>query len=182
MNRFRVYCDFNHRIDDQTFGLDKLGTKADLARQQLTLEEGMLVTLCDHDTSDDGASEWLVADAVVVRIPDGGWAARVANGSFRHEPRREHDVSIQWTERQLELGLPATLYAVHPAWLKTEARTDGWSLACQFMLAPSEQGTPSTGTVHFVATDAPHHELKAGATLLWFEPDTGQRCTVHVLD
>ena len=115
MNRPRVYCDFNHGIDEHTFGLVKLGTKADLARLQLKPREGLEVTLYDLDTDDDGASAWLEVDAVVVHVPEVGWAAKVEPGGFRNTPRHCHSARIQWPAQQQTLGLPTVLHVVHPA-------------------------------------------------------------------
>jgi hypothetical protein len=83
----RVYCDFNDRLDRVTYGLRVRGTREDLARLGLQLVPGMAVTLYDADALEDGSPAWLVADAVVVTLPSGEYAAEVDPESFRWEAR-----------------------------------------------------------------------------------------------
>lgn len=85
----RVYCDFNDRLGDLTYGLRVLGSRADLARLAEPVQLGMRLTLYDYDGFDDGSPAWMLADGVVVRLPSGDLAAEVDPESFRWEPRSE---------------------------------------------------------------------------------------------
>jgi hypothetical protein len=83
----RIFCDFNKALDGTTFSLNTSGSRADIARLQKPLIPGMEVVLCDEDVDEKGKPSWLVADAVVVSLPDGKLAARISGSGFRREPR-----------------------------------------------------------------------------------------------
>lgn len=89
MSRPRIYCDFNKRYDRLTYGLNTVGTAADVARLGLRLTPALEVTLYDHDTLEDGSPAWLLAEGVVVELPGGALAAKVDDATFRWEPRAE---------------------------------------------------------------------------------------------
>jgi hypothetical protein len=182
MNRPRVYCDFNDRIDTATFGLRVRGTVEDLERQQLRLCPGLELTLYDYDAFDNGDSAWIVADAVVVDEGSIGLAARVHGNSFRWEPRREHEARIRWSDDQVRRGLPTIERTIDPSWFIDGASDEGWSLVCEFRLAPREQGSPSLAHVHFAVDGAPHDRLRSGVSLRLFERETQSYATVEILN
>ena len=87
MERPRIYCDFNYRLDRVTYGLKALGTAEDLARLGLTLAPGMELTLYDYDGLENGDPAWIMADGVVVELASGKLAVEVAPDTFRWVPR-----------------------------------------------------------------------------------------------
>src|SRR5262245_534836 len=94
-----------------------------------------------------------------------------------------HLAEIEWSSDQVESGLPSFERSVDPAWFWEEAprSTDGWSLVCEFIAPPSQQGNPSRASVHFAVDVAPHDRLRAGALLRMFERATRQYATVRIL-
>ena len=89
MDRPRVYCDFNKCLDRITYGLNTIGTAADLERLGLRLTAGMALTLYDYDSVENGDPAWLLADGVVVELPSGDLAVEAEPETFRWEPRAE---------------------------------------------------------------------------------------------
>lgn len=182
MSRSRVYCDFNDRIDSNTYGLRVRGTRYDLDRQHLELTPGLELTLYDYDGFENGDPAWIVADAIVVDEPGIGLVARVQPEAFRWEPRAEHHARIHWSPEQLRLGLPQFTETIDPAWFADESSGEGWSLVCTFRSTPLEQGSPSAAEVRFLVDEAPAYLLKPGIRLRLFERATQSYATVEVLD
>lgn len=87
MARPRVFCDFNKRFGATTYGLNTVGTRADLDRLQLELRPGLRLVLYDADAFENGDPAWLLADAVVVDDPERGLVADADPDSFRWERR-----------------------------------------------------------------------------------------------
>ena len=94
-----------------------------------------------------------------------------------------HLAEIEWSPAQVAEGLPAFDRTIDPAWFWEDAprSTQGWSLACEFSISPSQQGNPSRASVHFVMDAAPHLRLQPGALLRMFERATRQYATVRIL-
>jgi hypothetical protein len=81
----RVYADFQNLADVDRLKLTCVGTRRDLARLGLELEEGLALTLYTDDADDDGRSDDLLVDGVV-RFHQGEqcWTAEVDWNSLRH--------------------------------------------------------------------------------------------------
>jgi len=96
----------------------------------------------------------------------------------------EHRANITWSQALAERGLPTAREMRDPAWVDpdTPKADEGWSLICRFEAPPREQGNPSSAVVRFLADDAPHDRLRAGATLRLYERATGQYASVAILD
>lgn len=181
MSRVWVFCDFNHRLDDDVYGLRKLGTAADLARLGLILTPGLELTLYDYDEFEDGTEAWLAADAVVIGDVSAGAAARVDLGGFRRIRRVGHAARIYWSDTQATRGLPPITETIDPAWFEGDTASEGWSLACSFPAAPQHQGSPSLASVHFTIAHAPHDRLVAGTRLHVFERATQATAIVEIV-
>ena len=85
----RVFCDFNDRLDRITYGLRVVGSRADLAGLPEPVVPGQPLTLYDYDAFDDGKPAWLLAEGVVVTLPNGELGVEVDPHSFRWEARPE---------------------------------------------------------------------------------------------
>ena len=98
--------------------------------------------------------------------------------------RKEHNAKIYWSPEQVTRGLPAMARAVNPAWFTEPGRgsDEGWSLVCEFPTSPVEQGVPTVARVRFLVEEAPHDRLRPGTVLRLFEPGTGQRARVEILE
>ena len=92
----------------------------------------------------------------------------------------EHIARIFWSDEQVRRGLPAFTRTTDPAWFGTSAVA--WSLVCRFHASPREQGSPSIATVAYLAADAPHDLLVAGARLSLFERSTSGRASVEIVE
>ncbi len=84
----RIWCDFNGGIDEDTFGLNYVGSKRDIEEQGIELRPGLDVTLYMEDELLDGRPAILLVDAVVEAHPRYGFVARTKTDSWRHEPRK----------------------------------------------------------------------------------------------
>ena len=82
----RIWCDFNGGIDEDTFGLDYVGSVRDIEQQGIELRTGLEVTLYMEDEHLDGRPALLLVNAVVEPHPRYGFVARVQRDSWRHEP------------------------------------------------------------------------------------------------
>ena len=80
-----VYADFQNLADVNQLKLTCVGTRRDLARLDLELEEGLALTLYTDDGDDDGQRDDLLVDGVV-RFHQGElcWTAEVDWKSLRH--------------------------------------------------------------------------------------------------
>ena len=98
--------------------------------------------------------------------------------------RKEHRARIQWSDAQVQRGLPALDRTIDPAWFVEPGRgsEEGWSLMCDFDGPPALQGSPSVARVKFLVEQAPHERLVPGARLELFERGTLQRARVEILD
>jgi hypothetical protein len=88
MNRLpRVFADFNDllRYRDRV-RLRTHGARADLERQGLTLEEGIVLQLYDHDENDEGERDDLIARGTVYwDEEEDAWMARLDLESIQNE-------------------------------------------------------------------------------------------------
>jgi hypothetical protein len=86
----RIWYDFN------AFGIHRLpltlvGTREDIERHDIELEDGQPVVLYDEAEEIDGSNkEWMLVDAVVSRDNAAGeWVALADWKTFRREPRSD---------------------------------------------------------------------------------------------
>ena len=77
MSRPVFYVDFNEMVDSNTVLLSVEDTRADASGVIVHLQQGMYVTVYMDDLVEDGNVDNLVANGVVVRNTDRGWAAHV---------------------------------------------------------------------------------------------------------
>ena len=97
---------------------------------------------------------------------------------------RVHTARIHWSPELIKLGLPEFAQTIDPAWF-TDARDsykEGWSLVCDFDVAPARQGSPSTARVRFFVEQAPHDRLRPGVSLWMFERATQKHARVEIVD
>jgi hypothetical protein len=81
----RVYADFQNLDDFNRLRLTCAGTVADLARQGITLREGLVLTLYMDDADDEGQPDELRAEGVVHFAEDEKcWVATIDWGAVRH--------------------------------------------------------------------------------------------------
>lgn len=92
----------------------------------------------------------------------------------------EHLARITWSAEQVRRGLPAFTRTTDPAWF--ESPDEGLALVCRFHASPREQGSPSVAHVSFLAPDAPHDRLVAGARLNLFERSTRELALVQIIE
>ncbi len=70
MDRPRVFADFHNADAQGRLRLNCIGTVEDLARQQITLREGQLLTLYSEDLEADGQVEYSTEENVWVAVID----------------------------------------------------------------------------------------------------------------
>lgn len=100
MNRPRVYADFHNADAEGRLRLNCVGTTKDLARKQVLLRPGLLLTLYSDDADAEGNSDDLeVGGAVEYSEAEQCWVARVDWSAIRHasevRPDDEHAVRPQ---------------------------------------------------------------------------------------
>ena len=80
-----VFCDFNAAMTEDCFLLTR-GSYDDLERLGLTVEQaaGIRFTFYTGDADEDGNSDDLLADGIVVRHEKFGWVAQIEMSTFRH--------------------------------------------------------------------------------------------------
>ena len=83
----RVYCDFNGFIETDVYSLNGVGTALDFARLRLVPFPSLSLILYEHDSEDNGALSWLLAEAVIVEHEPHGLVAKVDPKSYRWELR-----------------------------------------------------------------------------------------------
>jgi hypothetical protein len=70
MDRPRVFADFHNADAQGRLRLNCIGTVEDLARQQITLQDGQLLTLYSEDLEVDGQVEYSTEENVWVALID----------------------------------------------------------------------------------------------------------------
>jgi hypothetical protein len=85
MTHPRVYADFQNLDDANRLKLTCAGTLRDLQRQNVQLEEGLLLTLYTDDADDEGQPDELRVEGVVhYNAEERCWVAAVDWGALRH--------------------------------------------------------------------------------------------------
>jgi hypothetical protein len=81
----KVYADFQNLDDCNQLRLTCTGTREDLARQGIDLQEGLVLTLTMDDADDQGRPDELRAEGVVHFNADQGcWVAAIDWSAIRH--------------------------------------------------------------------------------------------------
>jgi len=81
----RVYADFQNADAEGRLRLNCVGTSEDLAQQQISLREGMTLTLYSDDLDDTGQLDELLADGVVrFSEEENCWVAAIDWSAIRH--------------------------------------------------------------------------------------------------
>jgi hypothetical protein len=85
MKGAKVYVDFHNADTQGRVRLNSVGTKEDLARQEIELREGLLLTLYSDDLDENGGLDELQADGVVCfSDADRCWVATIDWSAIRH--------------------------------------------------------------------------------------------------
>ena len=85
MKEPRIYADFQNADSEGRLRLNCIGTTKDLAREQVLLREGLLLTLYSDDADAEGNSDELEVTGVVeYSETEQCWAARVDWNAVRH--------------------------------------------------------------------------------------------------
>ncbi len=85
MNGPRVYADFQNLDNENRVRLTCQGTREDLARQGIELQEGLVLTLYTDDADDEGRPDELRAEGLVQYAQDEQcWVAAVDWSALRH--------------------------------------------------------------------------------------------------
>jgi hypothetical protein len=86
----RIYADFQNADTRGHLRLNCIGTMEDLARQQIELREGLLLTLYSDDLDDKGQLDELMVDGIVSFSRDEHcWVAAIDWASIQHASDRE---------------------------------------------------------------------------------------------
>lgn len=88
MDRPRIFADFHNADTQGRLRLNCIGTVEDMARQQITMREGQLLTLYSEDLEVDGQTQYSTEENLWVAVID--W-----NAIRRQEDlvtKLEHDV------------------------------------------------------------------------------------------
>jgi hypothetical protein len=98
----RVYADFQNLDDFNRLRLTCAGTRDDLARQNIQLHEGLVLTFYTDDADEAGRPDELLADGVVRRnTAEQCWVAEVDWNALRHasddRPGQRHPDNRQRT-------------------------------------------------------------------------------------
>jgi hypothetical protein len=81
----KVYADFQNLDDSNRLRLTCAGTRRDLDRQNVTLQDGMVLTFYTDDADDQGRPDELLAEGVVHYDAEAQcWVAEVDWGALRH--------------------------------------------------------------------------------------------------
>jgi hypothetical protein len=81
----RVYADFQNLDDENRLRLTCAGTRSDLERLDIELQEGMALTLYTDDANDEGQPDELLAEGVVhYDAAEKCWVAAIDWQKVRH--------------------------------------------------------------------------------------------------
>jgi hypothetical protein len=81
----RIFVEFHNADAEGRVRLNCIGTTRDLARQQVSLHEGLILTLYSDDADDRGRPDDLEVSGVVEYSHDEGcWVARIDWSAIRH--------------------------------------------------------------------------------------------------
>jgi hypothetical protein len=85
VNGSRVFVDFHNADAEGRVRLNCIGTTKDLARQQVSLHEGLILTLYSDDADERGRTDDLEVSGVVeYSRSEGCWVARIDWSAIRH--------------------------------------------------------------------------------------------------
>ncbi len=104
MTPARVYADFQDIDDANRLRLTCVGTLTDLARQELQLHEGLVLTFYGDDADDQGHPDELRVEGSLHYDPEGQcWVASIDWAAIRHASEEETP-SVTSRERAIYLG------------------------------------------------------------------------------
>jgi hypothetical protein len=90
----RVYADFHNLDDENRLRLTCAGTRRDLARHGIELQEGTRLTLYTDDEDDDGQPDELLAEGLVhFNHAEGIWVAAIDWSAIRHASDKKKSIS-----------------------------------------------------------------------------------------
>jgi hypothetical protein len=90
MTLLEVYADFNNADAAGRLRLDCVGTIEDLARQGISLSDGVRMTLHSDDVDADGRLDELTVDGTVsFSVDEHCWVATIDWSAIRHSSRVE---------------------------------------------------------------------------------------------
>lgn len=85
MMKPRVYADFHNADAHGRLRLNCVGTNEDLARQAITLHDGMALTLYSDDLDQNGQLDELLADGIVsFSEEENCWVATIDRSGIHH--------------------------------------------------------------------------------------------------
>lgn len=85
----KVYADFHNADSQGRLRLNCIGTTEDLARQQIELHQGLLLTLYADDLDDDGELDELLVDGIVsFSEEEHCWVAAIDWSAIHHDSDR----------------------------------------------------------------------------------------------
>jgi hypothetical protein len=91
MAETKVYADFHNADVQGRVRLTCVGTIEDLARQGITLRDGMTLTFYADDTDNHGQLDELMADGVVSYSQEEHcWVAAIDWSALNHASERQH--------------------------------------------------------------------------------------------
>lgn len=89
----KVYADFHNADSQGRLRLNCVGTIEDLARAQIELREGLVLTIYSDDSNNEGAHDKLLADGVVTFSEEEDcWVATIDWSAIRHSSDRPAEV------------------------------------------------------------------------------------------
>ena len=92
MKEPRIYADFHNADPEGRLRLNCVGTTKDLAREQVVLRQGLLLTLYSDDADAEGNSDDLEVSGVVeYSETEKCWVARVDWNAIRHGSELDPD-------------------------------------------------------------------------------------------
>ncbi len=85
MAKPKIYADFHNADSHGRLRLNCVGTMEDLARQQVELREGVVLTLYSDDSNDQGQLDELLVDGIVsFSAEEQCWVAVIDWTAIRH--------------------------------------------------------------------------------------------------
>ena len=87
-----IYADYHDVDDDNCVRLTKVGTRRDLAKHGIELQDGLKITVYMDDADDAGNRDDLMADAVVrYNSRDKCWVAAIDWDEVKNRSERERE-------------------------------------------------------------------------------------------
>ncbi len=95
----KIYADFHNADSQGRLRLDCVGTKDDLAEQNVELREGLSLTLYADDANDQGELDELLVHGVVTYSPEERcWVAHIDWSAIRHASDFQKHLAAETTQ------------------------------------------------------------------------------------